>query len=80
MTEETLSQLIESTYKQLPNKLMFQEGTKWSAMVESNTWRKKGVDEEIIADHKTINCVYEMIDGDWEIVTINDIPIEECII
>ncbi len=79
MTKDVYEQLVSATKKQCPSKIMFQDGTKWTAYVESETWRKKGVDDEIIAGSKTIKCSYIIMDGEWEMTHINGVEIEECI-
>lgn len=79
MTKEVFDQLVQSTVKQCPSKIMFQDGTKWTAYVESETWRKKGVDDEIIADEKTIKCSYIVEEGEWKMTHINGVEVEECI-
>lgn len=79
MTKEVFNQLVEATVKQCPGRSMFQDGTKWTAYVESETWRKKGVDDEIIADSKTLKCSYMIIDRKWTMTHINGVEVEECI-
>lgn len=79
MTQELFNELVLATKKQCPSKSIFQDGTKWTAYVESETWRKKGVDDEIIADAQTIKCSYMIVEGDWRMTHINGVEIEECI-
>lgn len=79
MTEECFLELESSARKQLPNKALFADGIFYTAMMESNTWIKKGVDAEIADGAKVLKCRFQMRSGEWELITINDIDVEELI-
>lgn len=79
MTTKVLEEFSRVNEMQLPRVELFVDGTKWTTMVESSTWKRRGIDEELILDKKVIITEWILKDRYWTMSSINDIPVEECI-
>lgn len=79
MTNKAYEEFKRVNEMQLPRPQLFTDGVKWTTRVESQTWRKRGVDEELIEDKKIITTEWRLENGQWTMKTINNIPWEECI-
>lgn len=79
MTSKAFKEFKRVNEMQLPRVELFTDGIKWTTRVESSTWKKRGVDEEIIAGRSIISTEWIMRFNQWTMVSINDMPVEECI-
>lgn len=79
MTNKAFKEFKRVNEMQLPRVELFTDGIKWTTRVESSTWNKRGVDEEIIAGRKIISTEWIVKDNQWTMISINDMPVEECI-
>ena len=79
MTNKAFKEFKRVNEMQLPRVELFTDGIKWTTRVESSTWSKRGVDEEIIAGRKIISTGWIVKDNQWTMISINDMPVEECI-
>ena len=79
MTNKAFEEFKRVNEMQLPRVELFTDGIKWKTRVESHTWLKRGLDEELIVDRKITSTEWIVQDGKWTMKSINNVPVEECI-